>query len=358
MAYFTKKYHPPGTPPGALIADKNRIKEPIKLILVEYDANQWLERQDIPIEECINFLKQPSPTWIHAQGYPEPEVLKRLGQAFDLHPLALEDVINSGQRPKVDVFDHQLFVVLSLPQWVNGILIIDQVSLFLGKDYIVSFYSGQNDPFHIVRERLRNNHGGKVRSQDIDYLFYLLLDLVVDQGFPVLEHLGEWIERIEEKLMNDPRQAVLSSVHTLRRNLLNIRRMLWPQREVINLLLRDEHSFIRQGTKIFLRDCYDHTIQIMDLIESYRDMAGSMTDLYLSSTSHRLNEIMRTFTFISTLFIPPTFLVGVYGMNFENPKSPWAMPELHWYYGYPMVWGIIILMVVGMLFYFKRRKWL
>jgi len=226
---------------------------------------------------------------------------------------------------------------------------IEQVSLFFGNNYVISFYNGEKDPFDPVRNRLRS--GGRLRSRGADYLLYTLLDVVIDQGFPVLEALGEWIEDLEDELLGAPSKQTLAQIHELKRDMLLLRRTLWPQREVINQLLREDQSLIEEATRPYLRDCYDHTIQIMDLFETYRDMAAGMMDVYLSSTSYRLNEVMRVLTVIATIFIPPTFLVGVYGMNFAD------MPELHWRYGYLGSWLVIIAMIGGMLLYFKRKKW-
>lgn len=350
MAYFTKRYHPPGTAPGTLTADEALATSPLKLRLVEYDATLLNERDEISPLECKAYLERNTITWIHAYGYAPPELLKELGEIFGLHPLALEDVLNTGQRPKLEQYDQQLFAIMSLPAWNNKELSTEQVSLFFGKNYLISFYNGSDDPFEPVRKRLRSN-GGRLRSRGADFLFYTLLDVIIDQGFPVLEDLGEWIEDLEDELLDAPSRDVLSQIHELKRDLLLLRRMLWPQREVINQLLREDHSLINESTRPYLRDCYDHTVQIMDLFETYRDMAAGMLDVYLSSTSNRLNEVMRVLTVIATIFIPPTFLVGVYGMNFID------MPELHWRYGYLGAWLIIIAMIGGMLLYFKRKKW-
>jgi magnesium transporter len=350
MAYFTKRYHPPGTAPGTLTAHDAATAQPLKLWLMEYDAATLNEREDISPAECKTFLESATVTWIHIHGSAPPELLRELGASFGLHPLALEDVLNTGQRPKLENYDHQLFAVMSLPVWRGEALSTEQVSLFFGKNYVISFHSGDHDPFEPVRKRLRAS-GGKMRSRGADYLFYTLLDVIIDQGFPVLEDMGEWIEDLEDELLGVPSKGTLSQIHELKRDLLLLRRMLWPQREVVNQLLREDQTLIEETTRPYLRDCYDHTIQIMDLFETYRDMAAGMMDVYLSSTSNRLNEIMRVLTVIATIFIPPTFLVGVYGMNFSD------MPELHWRYGYLVVWLIIIAMVGGMLLYFKRKKW-
>ncbi len=350
MAYFTKRYHPPGTAPGTLTVDESVSAQPLKLLLMEYDATTLSESDDISAVECKASLAKAGITWIHAHGYASPDLLKELGDTFGLHPLALEDVLNTGQRPKLENYDRQLFVIMSMPLWRNEELTTEQVSLFFGKNYVISFYKGDHDPFEPVRKRLRTS-GARMRGRGADYLLYALLDIIIDQGFPILENLGEWIEDLEDELLGKPSREILAQIHELKRALLLLRRMLWPQREVINQLLREDQSLIQETTRPYLRDCYDHMVQIMDLFESYRDMTAGMMDVYLSSISNRLNEVMRVLTVIATLFIPPTFLVGVYGMNFTD------MPELRWRYGYLLVWLMIIVMIGGMLLYFRRKKW-
>ncbi len=356
MSYFTKRYHPPGTAPG-LLASPLPVGAPLVISLAEYDGQEFIERAGVAVEECLLYLATPAVTWIHVQGYIAAEALRHLGERFNLHPLALEDILNSGQRPKADIFQEQIFAVLSLPFMEEGRARTEQVSLFLGENYVISFVNGDFDPFEPVRHRLRGQ-SGQIRTRGPDYLFYALFDLVIDRGFPLLEVFGDELESLEEELLNDPGRQTLARLHTLKRELLLLRRMVWPHRELINNLLRDEHRLIAADIKPYLRDCYDHTIQIIDLMETYRDMTTSMLDVYLSATSHRLNEIMRVLTVITTLFIPLTFIVGIYGMNFGNSKSPWGMPELNWYYGYPLVWGIMIVIAAGMMAWFKRKNWL
>ncbi len=355
MSLLGKRYNPPGTPPGSLLAHDTVQHEALRISLIEYDDSYFEEREHISVDECRAYLATPTLTWIHVQGTAQPEVLRNLGEQFNLHKLALEDVLNTGQRPKAESYDGQLFVVLSLPSLDDGHIVTSQVSLFIGPDYLVSFHVGSNDPFEPVRKRLRN-HTGRLRGLGTDALLHTLIDLVIDQGFPVLEDFGERIEELEEELLQNPGKHTLAVIHQLKRDLLLLRRMLWPQREVINTLLRDGHVLIHEETRLYLRDCYDHAIQIMDLMESYRDMTASMLDVYLSSASNRLNEVMRVLTVIATLFIPPTFIVGVYGMNFDR-SSPWNMPELGWRYGYAFSWVIMLAMIIGLLIFFKRKKW-
>jgi magnesium transporter len=233
----------------------------------------------------------------------------------------------------------------------------EQISFFVGKNFVISFCTGSVDPFEPVRKRLRSQ-AGKIRSRNSDYLLYALIDVIIDQGFPLLEWFGESIEDLEEELLANPDHDTLLEMHQIRRNLVLLRRMLWPQREVINRLTHNESHLLQEESRIYYADCYDHTIQIMDLVETYREMTTSMLDVYLSSASNKMNEVMRLLTVIATIFIPLTFLVGVYGMNFNNPNSPWDMPELKWYYGYPLLWLLMIAIAGGMLLWFRHKKWL
>ncbi len=359
MGYFTKRYHPPGTSPGTLQGSGEAGLFPLKLYLTDYTNTEFTEHDLATPEECRGYLDRDSITWIHVQGDAEAQTLRELGALFGLHPLALEDVINSGQRPKADDYAEQLFVVLAHPVTAaeSPDVNIAQLSLFVGKRFVVSFHPGKDDPFGPVRRRLRE-HTGRIRERGADYLLYALIDLVVDEGFPVLEMLGEAIEDLEEEMLDRPGPDALHRLHNLRRTMLVVRRMLWPQREVLNSLVRDPSGIIGDENHVYYRDCYDHTIQIMDLVETYRDMITGLLDVYLSSVSYRLNEIMRILTIIATIFIPLTFIVGVYGMNFVNPDSPWAMPELRWYFGYPLVWLLMLAVFGGMLVYFRRKRWL
>jgi magnesium transporter len=356
MANMMKRYHPPGTPPGTLTRrDRHRPAAP-RTLLLDYDADRLDEIGEATPAQCAEARDRPSTTWIHVSGHPEVEQLRELGTALGLHPLALEDVLNTGQRPKCERFDDQLFVIVSLPVAAGGSLLTEQVSLFLAKDLLVSFHEGTSDAFDPVRKRLRDSVGN-LRTRGADALLYALLDLVIDHGFPVLEQLGEQIESLEADILRTAARENLRTLHRLKRGLLTLRRMLWPQREVLNALLSEQQTLISAPTKIYLRDCYDHTIQIMDLLETYRDMTASMLDVYLSSVSNRLNETMRVLTVISTIFIPPTFLASVYGMNFDRAAGPLNMPELGWRYGYPFALLVMTISVLVLLVYFKRKQW-
>ena len=357
MTYFTKQFHPPGTSPGTLTDRTLTDKYVLSISLIDYSSTNLIEKELASAEECQSYLKGPSVTWIHIQGQPTPETLQELGEIYELHALALEDILNTGQRPKVELYDTQLFVIAGLPVMQDGIIITQQISIFAGKDYIISFHNGSDDPFAEVRERIRL-HTGKIRTRNADYLLYCLLDSIIDEGFPVLESFGEQVESLEEELLDKPGKETLRKLHEIKRELLFLRRMLWPQRDLVNKLIRDEYELLSEETRVYLRDCYDHTVHIMDLLETYREVTASMMDVYLSSISYRLNDVMRVLTVIATIFIPLTFIVGLYGMNFSvNTKSPWAMPELYWYYGYPLLWCLMIAIAGGMLLFFKRKGW-
>ena len=357
MSFFTKRYHPPGTQPGTLTTAEGPPSVPPRLSLIDYTDSKLEEITGIEPEACQRYLERPSITWIHVQGDVDPETLKSLGKYFGLHELALEDIINSGQRPKIELYDEQLFIILSHPVLEDEHGGTEQVSLFLFGNFLFSFHDGNHDPFEPVRKRLRK-HSGRIRSSGADYLLYTLTDLIIDQSFPVLERFGAELEQLEEVLLDAPGKEALRRLHELKRDALLLRRMLWPQREVLSRLVRDEEFPISDENKLYFRDCYDHSIQILDLLEAYRDMTTSLLDLYLTSVSNRMNESMRVLTVIATIFIPLTFIAGIYGMNFgSKTESPWAMPELNWYYGYPLVMGLMAAIGLGLLYLFKRKGW-
>lgn len=355
---FGKSYHSPGTSPGTLEPAASGV--PFSIHLIDYTDEEFVEKELANAAEIQPYLSNvQSTTWVHVRGGTSADSLREIGRLLQLHPLALEDVANKGQRAKIEEYDEQLFIIIHLPvEGDDGRTRTEQVSIFAGSGFLVSFHDALSDPFEPVRARLRMR-SGKIRSRRSDYLLYAVLDNIVDHGFPLLERYGELIEGLEQQLLDNPGQDTLADIHRIRRDLLLIRRMLWPQREMLVGLYREECPCIEQDTRMFLRDCYDHTVQIMDLLESYREMAATMLEVYISSVSNRLNESMRLLTIIATLFIPLTFIVGVYGMNFgNNTESWWAMPELRWAYGYPSVWLIMILVVGLMLYFFKRNRWM
>jgi len=356
MGYFDKRYHPPGTAPGTLKEAPPAEMAPLRIRLIDYRADEITVRVDVDATECEPYLQRESITWVHVQGQPTEAALNELRRVFNLHALALEDVLNTGQRPKVESFDDQLFIVMSLPLMEAELVHVQQVSFFLNESFLVSFCEGDFNLFEPIVRRLQEK-GSRLRSRGTDFLLYSLLDMTIDRGFPVLESFGQQLETLEEEILGANGGNTLERIHIVKRELILLRRMLWPQREVVNQLLRDDHALVHEDVGVYLRDCYDHTIQVMELLETYRDMSTSMLDIYLSSVSNRMNEVMRLLTVIATIFIPLTFIVGVYGMNFDRSAGPWNMPELSWPFGYLSVWLIMIAVAGLMLAFFRRRGW-
>lgn len=355
MKLFNKKYHKPGTKPGTLKTTENPV---FSIDLYDYNATEFKAELNADVVTCRVFIESENCTWIHVQGDPSADAMKLLGKDLGIHELYVEDIINVGQRPKVEVNDDQIFLILNLPVKQDGYAHVEQVSLFLVKNTLISFSTGKVNPFAGVIERLENKIG-KLRKQQTDYLMYALVDTVIDFGFPLLEIYSEQIEALEDELMETKNERLLGSIHELRRELLLIRRRLWPQREVINELLRaDDNPLLQENTLLHFRDCHDHVISIMEMLETYHEMTSGLMELYLTSVSLKLNDVMKFLTIFTTIFIPPTFLVGVYGMNFNSAASTTNMPELDWQYGYLMVWGIIAVMICSMLYFFRRKKWI
>ncbi len=347
----------PGSPPGTIVHGRPKAPAPLRISVIDYRPGEFEEHENLSIDEARPFLESPRNTWLHVQGDPSPELIRAIGDAYGLHPLAVADVINGGQRTKIENYPQQHFLVLRHPVLEDDILEMEQVSIFLGENYVVTFHGGATDIFAPVRGRMRNNPDGRLRMLKCDYLLYALIDLVVDSSFPVLEELGEQIETLEDEVLDNPSRDTLDKIHLMKRELILLRRAQWPQRELLNSLLRDEYGYISKGTKIYLRDCYDHTIQAMDLIENYREMTSGLLDVYLSSISNRMNDVMKVLTIIATIFIPLSFLAGVYGMNFDTAAGHWNMPELGWRYGYVFFWSMALALAIGMLVYFRRKNW-
>lgn len=296
--------------------------------------------------------------WINVDGLGDSHVVSELGRIFGLHKLALEDVVHGNQRPKVDIYDGYLFVSLRMLYRLEGRVETEQLSIFLGKDFVISFQEGiPGDCFDPVRERLRQE-ASKLRAGRSDFLAYNLIDAVVDAYFPPLEDLGEQLEHLEDRVITDPSREIIQDIHSIKRDLRLLRRAVWPVREMLNSLMREETPLITHETRIFLRDCYDHCVQVVDLLENYREIGSSLMDIYLSSLSNKMNEVMKVLTIITTIFVPLTFVAGVYGMNFNTEKSPWNMPELNNYYGYPFCWLVMLMIAGAEIYYFWRRGWI
>ena len=349
-------YTRPGTAPGDLSQPSRLQALPVELHLFDFTPAEVTELSYCSLEEAQAYYTSPNTTWLHVQGTPDEALLRDIGAAYALHPLAMEDVLHTGQRPKSEDYSGQLFTIVGIPELEADGVRIGQLSLFLGDTWVVSFYSGHTDPFERIRERARSQ-ASRLRSRGVDYLFYALVDLAVDLAFPVLEHLGERIETLELTVFDSPDRAALDEIHSLKRELVLMRRLIWPQRDLLNALIRDGHPAISSDNRVFLRDCYDHCVQALDLVESYREMASSLLDVYLSSLSNRMNDVMKVLTMIATVFIPLSFIVGLYGMNFDREVSDWNMPELGLRFGYPLLWLVMLGVVAAMLVFFRRRGW-
>jgi magnesium transporter len=348
-----KRSRKAGLPPGTLIHIGEKKTEEIKITIMDYDESQFREKEAKSFDECFPYKGRPTVTWINIDGIHQVETLEKLGECFELHPLTLEDILNTDQRPKIEDFGDYMYIVLQMFSYDdrNNEIITEQVSLILGRNFVLSFQENIGDVFNQIRERIRSGKG-KIRKMGADYLVYALLDAIVDNYFIILEKIGEQIEFIEERLIINPASETLNNIHKLKREMLFLRKSVWPLREVISGMERGESSLIKGTTKIYLRDVYDHNIQIIDTIETLRDMLSGMLDIYLTSISNRLNAVMKVLTIIATIFMPLTFLAGIYGMNFKY------MPELEWKWGYPLILLVMSTIGISMLFYFKRKKWL
>ena len=342
-----------GLPPGTLVHVGEKITDAVRISVLDYDEKNFSDRTISAVEECQPFRATPSVTWINVDGVHRLDVVEKIGQQFGLHPLILEDIVNTGQRPKAEDFGEYIFIVLKMLTYdpkeeaINS----EQVSLVVGQNFVISFQERPGDVFDQIRDRIRTAKG-RIRKMASDYLAYSLMDAVVDNYFLILERLGEAIESLADEVISEPGQKMIHAIHRHKKELILLRRSIWPLREVIGGLQRSESSLIKESTVIYLRDVYDHTIQVIDTIESFRDTVSGMVEVYLSSISNRMNAVMKVLTIIATIFIPLTFVAGIYGMNFKH------MPELEWPWAYPVVLIIMAGVAVGMLYYFRRKTWI
>ncbi|ADN02277.1 magnesium/cobalt transporter CorA [Spirochaeta thermophila] len=341
----------PGSPPGTLVYTGPPVEE-FELTVIQYDAHTYREFSLERVEDLSSRLDPSLTTWINLVGLHHVGAIEALGSMLHLHPLTLEDILNVIQRPKLEDYEDYLFLVFHMLTYDHAARTVEseQVSMVLKDHILVTFQERKGDVFEPVRDRLRRNRG-IIRTHGTDYLLYALADVIVDHYFLILEHLEEETERLETQVVEDPSPQVVSPLHTVKRNLLTLRKSVWPLREVLAALTREQSSLVSR-VGLYMRDVYDHTIQVIDMVETLRDMASGLLDLYLSSVSNRMNEVMKVLTIIATLFMPLTFIAGIYGMNFRY------MPELEWRWGYPAVLALMLALGIGMLFYFKRKKWL
>lgn len=344
-----KYYEKPGTSPGVLTKRDRKEKIQAEIILIQYSAENIVEMKLNKLEDCISYFKPGMINWINIVNPLDVDEFKYFGEQFNLHPLAMEDVVTSGQSPKLDQYAEHSFISFNRIL-KEGSFSTNEIDIFFRTDLVITVVEHGGDPFEPIRRRLQNATS-RHRISGVDYLLYTLIDLLIDEIYPTLDSTGTEIEEIEEELLTSPDKNTLLKINAIKRNLLVLRRTAWPERDVINNLMRSSDSLISNQTKIYLKDVSDHIIQIIDIIETYRELCSHMVDIYLSSVSNKMNEVMKVLTIISTIFIPLTFIAGVYGMNFRH------MPEIEWRYGYFVSLGIMMMIGAGMLFYFKKKKW-
>lgn len=350
-----KHRKPPGSSPGTLVVDPSSPKP--KLTVIAYGPNEIVEKTIVDPKEICPFLERYPVVWLDVDGLGDAEVIRSIGESFKLHRLAIEDVAEVHKRARVDRYDTHQYIALVMVDLVDGGLDTEQLSLFLGKNFVITFQERPGDGFDRVRERLRGGKG-MIRTGGPGYLAYALLDATIDGYFPVLEHYGERLEDLEDSLVATPNANRLNEIHALRRDLVVLRRAVWPMREALNFLLREGSDAFNAETRPYLNDCYDHTVQLMDLVENHREMASGLMDVYLSAMSNRMNEVMKVLTIISTIFMPLTFIAGVYGMNFHVDAGPLSMPELLSPYGYVICLAAMLVLAVLMLFWFRHEGWI
>jgi magnesium transporter len=342
-----------GLPPGSLVHIGEKKTGKVKITIIDYDEKHFEEKEVEKVEECFSFKDKKTVSWINIDGVHQLDIIEKIGKCFNLHPLVLEDIVNTGQRPKMEDYEGYIYIVIKMlyhSEKENEIK-AEQISLILGKNYVISFQESEGDVFNHVRERIRKAKG-RIRKMGADYLAYALLDAIIDNYFIILEKIGEKVEGMEDELVDNPTPETLQSIHNLKREMIFLRKSVWPLREVISGLQRGESKLIQKSTGVYLRDMYDHTIQVIDTIETFRDMISGMLDIYMSSVSNKMNEVMKVLTIFAAIFIPLTFIAGVYGMNFQY------MPELSLPWAYPAVWIVIISVGVSLLFYFKHKRWI
>ncbi|RJP83713.1 MAG: magnesium and cobalt transport protein CorA [Desulfobacteraceae bacterium] len=346
-------YKSPGLSPGTLVYIGDKTHEPVRVSVVDYTPDTIEEVNDLTTDDLQSFLKRDSVDWISVSGIQDTAVVETIGQLCGLHPLTLEDIVNTHHRPKMDEFDDYFFLILKMPRLdpADGSLAMEHVCLVVGNGFLLSFQEAEGDMFSPIRARLRLSKG-RIRRYGSDYLAYALLDMVVDHYFGVLEQVGEEIETLQESVLDHPETGTLSDIQKLRHQLVLLRKSIWPLREVLSSLLRGDSAFIDEKLLFYYQDVYDHVIHVADTVETNRDQMSGILDIYMSSVSIKMNEVMKVLTVIATLFIPLTFLAGVYGMNFTY------MPELEWRYSYPVFWGTVLICLLLMLIWFRRKKWL
>ncbi len=342
-----------GLAPGSVVYVGKKTSSDLYIEVFDYDKTFFEEKKLDHIEDTYIYIDSKPITWININGLNHTEAIEKIGEYCTLHPLILEDIVNTQQRPKIDEYENYLFVVLKMLYFdKDEKLAIEHISFILADGYVISFQESNGDVFDSIRNRIRNNKG-RIRSMGADYLLYTLMDAVVDNYFNLIEAMGDKIEELEDDLFEEkPNDDITYDIQSLKREILKIRRAVFPLREVVNRLEKSEHKLIAKKTQFYLRDLYDHIIQVSENVEIYRDMIWGLMDMYMTTISNKMNEVMKMLTIIATIFIPLTFLAGIYGMNFEN------IPELKYKYGYYIFWCVLIGIFISLIIYFKRKKWL
>lgn len=348
-----KRIKKPGLSPGSLVHIGEKIARAVNISLIDYDSQELTEKKEATLKECLISLSSPTPTWINVSGIHDSKTIETIGKHFGLHPLLLEDIMSSEQQSKLDNYRDTIYIVVRqlIYNEKKHSVEDEQVSLILGKNFLISFLESHSNVFAPIYERLRNPKG-RLRQRGTDYLCYALIDCLVDNYFLILEKVDDKLEILEEELFHDPTPCTLKKMHHAKRDLVLLRKAIWPMREVISSFRRMESPLIQDSTKLYIQDVYDHTIQAIDTIESFRDITSGMLDLYLSNLSQHMNEIMKVLTIVATIFVPLTFIASLYGMNFKH------MPELDWEWGYYVTLGIMGIIFIGMVYFFKRKKWI
>jgi magnesium transporter len=344
----------PGASPGTVTADPEAHRTSVQVIA--YGPDEMIEKSVDNLDAIRGIVGKYPVTWINVDGLGDAATIENLGQIFGLHRLALEDVVNTHQRAKVEPYGEQLFIVARMAD-LELRANTEQLSMFVGTNFVITFQEEAGDSWEPIRQRIRSK-AGRIRTLGPDYLAYEIMDANIDAYFPVLEQFGERLDELEDTVLAQPTADVIDQVHELKSGLLMLRRAIWPHREMLAALARDSMPLITDPTRVYLRDCYDHIVQLVDLTETYRELTADLRDLYMSAISNRINETMRVLTIIATIFIPLTFIAGIYGMNFDHSASPWNMPELYWFWGYPFALGLMTVVAVAMVVFFRSRGWL
>lgn len=353
MSRLFRTQHKTASAPGTMIFTGEKKEEKPRIRVIDFDGGDLRERELETVDECAAYHETDSVSWINIDGLHDTQMLSELGARFGLHPLVLEDIVGTHQRPKLEDYQDYLFIVCRMMSFdeTSQQVVSEQVSFVLGRGWVLSFQERVGDVFEPVRNRLRSGKG-RIRTAGADYLTYALIDAVVDHYFVVLERIGDRIEDLDDEMIDNPEPDSLETIHALKREMIVLRRSVWPLREVVGGMERSDSDLVREATRIYLRDVYDHTVQVADVVESFRDLLSGLQDLYLSSISNKMNEVMKVLTIAATIFVPLTFFAGIYGMNFKY------MPELEWKWSYPIFWGVILVLGGLMLVYFRRRRWL